>query len=210
MRSSKLLLCCLLMSLTSACSSDIAASLSGSSEGGKKIFVTASSYTGNLGGTSGADAKCNSDANKPSDGSNYKALIASNISGGNLARQPCVGDCVSPGTEASDWPLAASTRYVRTDGTLIGTTDQFQKFDLNAEISISSSTTDLVWTGLIPDSNYQISAYHCTNWTVTTGHGTDGNAAGTDGTYTAEFRYTLTWQLVLACTSSRKLICVEI
>jgi hypothetical protein len=31
----------------------------------KIIFVTSAGFTGNLGGVSGADSKCSSDANKP-------------------------------------------------------------------------------------------------------------------------------------------------
>lgn len=43
----------------------------------KIIFVTESSYSGNLEGLAGADAKCNSDNSKPN-GSAYKALINGN------------------------------------------------------------------------------------------------------------------------------------
>lgn len=47
------------------------------------IFVTSGTWTGNLGGYSGADAKCNADANKPSGsaagaGKTYKALLNGN------------------------------------------------------------------------------------------------------------------------------------
>ena len=42
---------------------------------GKTLFVTAAGYNGNLGGVSGADAKCMADANKPSDGKTYKAML---------------------------------------------------------------------------------------------------------------------------------------
>lgn len=178
---------------------------------GKIIFITASSYTGDLGGKSGADDKCNSDANNPGDGSQYKALIGVNQVLPATARMACVGDCVSPGTESSDWPLTASTRYIRPDGTLIGTTDEFEKFDYLGNTTFSSDPTELVWTGLTSDANYTTSAYHCSNWTASSiQSGRGGNAAGTDGTFAAEFRYVLEWEVSVPCGSSRKLICVEI
>lgn len=40
----------------------------------KYIFMTTASYTGNLGGLTGADAKCNADAAKPN-GSTYRAHL---------------------------------------------------------------------------------------------------------------------------------------
>ena len=107
----------------------------GSSTGPYRIFATASQYDGNLGGVSGADAKCMSDANKPAGSSTYKALIAA------TTRQ-------SPFT---DWPLKASTAYVEKNGvTPIGTTTAGRVFTFNLSNAISPAGP-FVWTGIDTD-----------------------------------------------------------
>ena len=47
---------------------------------GKRIFITAATFNGNLGGFSGADSLCNADANRPDTSKSYKALLNNNNS----------------------------------------------------------------------------------------------------------------------------------
>ncbi len=75
-----------------------------------KIFVTAASSDGNLGGVAGADSRCASDANNPGDGT-YKAYI-----GVDSQRDGTAGAQI-------DWVIKPNTQYTRTDGTLIETSD---------------------------------------------------------------------------------------
>ncbi len=88
----------------------------------KFIFVTDLSWNGNLGGLSGADAKCNADAAKP-DSSTYKALVY-----GNAA-------------------LAASQEYKRTDGTVVFTTDASANVPASIDVALDTSAVKRAWTG---------------------------------------------------------------
>lgn len=104
-----------------------------------KIFVTTSSYSGNLGGVSGADSKCNSDAQ--ASGGVYKALL-----GGR-----------------SDWPLQANRDYVNTSSQPIGTTNGSSQFNFNLTSAIGTGT---VWTGLASSwANFNT----CSGWTTSSG-----------------------------------------
>lgn len=76
----------------------------------------ATTHDGNFGDVAAADAVCASDANLPTGGGTYKALIGASTR-------------FAPST---DWPLKASTSYVRSDGkTVIGTTTAARVFSFN-------------------------------------------------------------------------------
>lgn len=96
----------------------------------KVIFVTGQTWNGNLGGFSGANAKCNGAANKPKNGApgtgkTYKALLNSNNA------------------------TVSGTAYYRTDGlTFIATASGG---DLVGSSSLTSAITSSVaspWTGI--------------------------------------------------------------
>jgi hypothetical protein len=99
------------------------------------IFVSNTGSTGNLGGFSGADAKCNSDSAKPSTGFaagyTYKALLNGNNATVN------------------------GISYFRTDGTTPIATATGGNLATTLTNSISTSST-AVWTG---------SSSNCTTWT---------------------------------------------
>lgn len=122
-------------------------------------------------GTSGADAKCMSDANKPTTGGNtYKAIIVD----GTPTRRACtVADCTSNSGNL-DWALSANTPYIRPDGTTIATTNGGGIFvtlgatPLTNSISVSSGS---VATGLGADwLTGSGSSSNCQNWSVNDGH----------------------------------------
>jgi hypothetical protein len=120
------------------------------------IFVTSSSYNGNLGGFSGADAKCNSDSAKPSSGFaagyTYKALL-----NGNNA-------------------TTSGVSYYRTNGlTLIDTATGGNLVGAGFLISSISSNSAGVWTGNGSNS--------CANWTSTGVAGTAGLSSSSSSAY---------------------------
>ena len=122
-----------------------------------KIFVTASGFTGSLGGVAGADAKCMSDANYPGHGT-YKAMIVDGSS-----RVACTSANCSGGTsEHTDWVLHPTTSYTRVDGTQIGTTTSagIFSFPLSASISTVGNWT---LTGLA--ATWTANGSRCLNWT---------------------------------------------
>jgi len=89
---------------------------------GLKIFVSSANYNGNLGGTSGADNKCNNDSARPSTAKAYKALLF--------------------GSSA----LTSGTKYYNTNGYLIGTANSGSDFSGDL-ISAISSSSQYVWYG---------------------------------------------------------------
>ncbi len=151
----------------------------------RRIFVTATSYNGNLGGAAGADAKCASDANKPATG-NYFALIADNT------RIP---------STLTDWVLSPSTAYTRANGvTPIGTTNGAAIFTFPLSSSIGTAPAS-VWVG-INDTDWS-NFDNCDNWS---------DAMAIAGRYGAADSTTATaiHADTSACTEMRRLYCVEV
>lgn len=135
----------------------------------KIIFMTNSTFNGNLSGVSGADQLCMDDSNKPASGI-YKALV------GTSNRQ----------ISGSDWVLKVNTTYTRVNTSItIDTTNSQKWFTFNLENPI---TTDpkYVWTGLY--ENGSVSIYNCNNWFGSSDDGTvgDSNMASSDSIYYTE------------------------
>lgn len=117
------------------------------------IFVTAATFSGNLGGFAGADALCNADVAKPV-GYTFKALLA-----GNNATM----------TGRAYYRTDSTTLIaIATGGDLVGAN--------NLVNSISTSSSPSAWTG----GN---SLNNCTNWTSTASLGARGNPAAALNTY---------------------------
>lgn len=179
----------------------------GSSDSKLRVFVTATSYDGNLGGINGADTKCSTDANKPSTGT-YKAFITGD-SGGLGRRYACINDGVvcpsNPGTGAKNWILQASKDYYRIDQTTkVFTTDA------NGLISTVSNpiqaTAASFWSGFVATTTDWSAATGstCGNW-QSNAFGNNGNAGQANAATVA-----LKGSTIPACDSApQKLLCVE-
>ena len=147
-----------------------------------RIFVTNSSYNGNLGGTTGADQLCMNDANKPNN-LTYKALI------GTLNRS----------ISGSDWVLKANTTYTRVDTSIIIKVTNSQKwFTFNLNNSIANYSKD-IWTGL--SENGTVSSFNCNNWRNTTYDGMIGKSLRVNS---ESIEY-----VEKSCSILRNLYCVE-
>lgn len=130
--------------------------------------------SGNLGGISGADNVCNG-CSKPSNVSSGKAII---VDGTN--RIACTTPNCSGGTsEHTDWPLAPSTTYYRSEGTPIATTTSAGVFSFPLTNTIAEGTYEF-WTGLNEDWTSNTSE-NCSGWTNSTSS-VDGNVGRTDQT----------------------------
>ena len=163
-----------------------------------RIFVTGTSYSGNLGNMAGADAKCNSDGSKPN-ASTYKALLADGVS-----RRACTGASCSPSTgvdQSLDWPLFPGKNYVRADGTTaIGTasTNALLPGTLTNSIATGGGQN---WTGL--NSDWTTASDNCNVWS-------DGSSgfSGMRGTQNATA--STAWSNGQnPCVTSRGIYCVE-
>lgn len=146
------------------------------------IFVTSSSYNGNLSGFSGANTKCTNDINKPSatftSNYTYKALLNNNTA------------------------TNTGGQYYRTDGsTLIATATGGNLVGAAAIVnSISSSgSSSNVWTGATVNGTTN----NCKNWTLSSNN--DYGRVGLDNSPTAAWYSSATPR----CNTSAKLYCVS-
>jgi hypothetical protein len=161
-----------------------------------RIFVTNGTYTGNLGGPTGADTYCNSDSNKPGDGSTYKAIIID-----ALNRTACTNTNCSPAGGAVNWVLYASANYVRaSDAANLFTTNANSIFVFGtASNSFDSGTQKQYWTGFSNANPWTIGGGDCNNWTSTAGSGRGGNSNATDYTSIRAFSSNCNTSLYLLC-----------
>jgi len=139
------------------------------------IFVTSSTYNGNLGGFSGADAKCNSDASKPSSGFasgyTYKALL-----NGNNA-------------------TTSGVTYYRTNGTTqIATATGGNLVGSSSLVNSIASTVASVRTG---------ASANCSSWTTSSSGstGTIGSANSSTSTNWSQSAATCATNVRLYCVS---------
>jgi cysteine-rich repeat protein len=154
-----------------------------------RAFITSTTYNGNLGGQSGAAAKCQSRANSAGLGGTWDAWIGTNVNG--------------PATRF----VPAALGYVRVDGVLIANDfADLTNGSLDQTLSISEYGDSLsgyeVWTGS-SWSGVATSAT-CTNWT--------SSSAGVTGEYGLSNSISSTWSDAgspAACNVTRRLYCFE-
>ena len=167
-----------------------------------KIFVTSGTHNGNLGGISGADTICMADANYPTGGGTYKALLADITN-----RVACTSaSCVTGGaSEHVDWVLKTSTSYVRSNGiTAIGSTNSLGLLP-NTLSNVWNGADTYSWTGLDSSPLWQTDPSTCSSWTssnVSPSTGSVGNNNNTDA-------QSAIGAGTSACDGTHFLICVE-
>jgi hypothetical protein len=162
-----------------------------------RIFVTASTYDGNLGGAQGADNKCNSDPARPQGTTNWKALISA-----TPERTACTSANCSTGlVENFNWVLRPNTLYRRLDGQIIGTTNGSAIFVFPLQNAMDSNSYD-VWTGLL-NSWIQYNPYNCSNWKSNSGF-----ESGRSGMSDYMTGYAIDYG-DLPCSNLHSLYCVE-
>ncbi|MDH4263207.1 MAG: DUF1554 domain-containing protein [Spirochaetia bacterium] len=159
----------------------------------KRIFVTTSTYTGDLRtagagtGIAGADAKCMADANHPDAAQTlanrrlYKAML---VDGTN--RQACTtANCATPPgnlgiAENIDWVLRPNVTYTRADGiTPVFTADWNGVYQIGSAAGsgfVNSISGGQFFSGMRTDWVTN-STNSCTAWTVTSGSAAMGNGS---------------------------------
>lgn len=157
-------------------------------------FVSSATFSGNMGGTSGADAKCLNDVNRPSD-KGYKALLF-----GAGVRVACTtANCSGGPGEHLNWVLLPLTTYFRDDAVgRIMTTDANGIFVFGS-LESSFGTAGDYWTSMNGDWTGNGGA--CGAWALTSGSTRIGS--GTD----------ITNKAISSgggnCNQSHALLCVE-
>lgn len=183
-----------------------------------KIFITASTYNGNLGGISGADAKCQADSNKPATGT-FKAMLVDGVS-----RTACTTDNCSGGVgENVDWVFQSGRIYIRASdsasllspnpaGILPVTTNNFSTNPFTLNHSFDSGSLKEYWTGFAI-SNYwqeatQFTENTCNDWTTgaVTATASNGGRVGASNSTTYSSIRSGSGR---SCDTSNYLLCVE-
>lgn len=160
---------------------------------GKRIFVTASAYNGNLGGISGADAKCASDANKPATGT-YKAYI---VDGTN--RRLCTTAYCTGTSEHIDWVTTIGRNYIRADQSVLIGQAAFAGL-LSSMSNGISSASNASWTGM---AITYVSGSNCTSWTSSSG-AVQGYTGDSQATGNPHYQNSAP-----VCSTTNRLYCVE-
>jgi hypothetical protein len=145
----------------------------GVGDGDHRIFVTSTSYTGNLGGVSGADAKCTSHASSAGLVREYKAIVSDSTSNASGKLQITGSVYIFSGSTSKDLIVSAGSDLWATDTTsLLSSVDKDENF----------STIGLTpWTGTDSDGTVALSSDHCSDWS-TASAGTDGQVGSTNST----------------------------
>jgi hypothetical protein len=151
----------------------------------KRVFVTSTDMTANLGGLIGADLLCTQRAFAAKLGGTYRAWLSTNTT-----------NAVTRITGAGPWSL--------TTGGVAVTRAQLTKSPLTRRIDRDESgvqRSGLVWTGT--DSNGTFLDDDCNDWTTasTAGHAATGDSKSTSDAWTAA--------VPSGCNAQRRLYCFE-
>jgi hypothetical protein len=124
-----------------------------------KVFVTSGTYTGNLGGLTGADQKCQGLANAAGLTGTYKAWL-SDSNGGTPDTRFTKSLVPYEQTNSNATNQIASSYSDLTDGNLRQKIEFTEEGKL-AEVDVSGN---LVWTGTL--SNGKPSGFTCSDWST--------------------------------------------
>ncbi len=162
---------------------------------GRRVFITSTAHTGNLGGLAGADAVCQTRANAASLGGTWKAYMVTDRSNAstNLDRLS-----------------HASVPYARLDGVVVANNwADLSDESIRVPITVSELGTNVnsnVWTGLsnVGGGTNQ----HCDNWSYAGTNCLSGSACGSAGESGMTNNH---WDgyYVFSCGSGFRLYCIE-
>jgi hypothetical protein len=147
--------------------------------GGKRVFITSQVFNGNLGGLSGADAKCQAAADAAGLGGSYQAWLSDedNSPATRFATHFSGPYVLVDGTRIADsWTdLITSTSFGQPplqhaiDQTELGTSATATSVDCFGALGHAVRTA---WTDTLPDGTAMHSFYHtnCAKWTSSAGN----------------------------------------
>jgi hypothetical protein len=130
--------------------------------------LTANTFTGNLGGVAGGNAKCQTEATAAGLPGIYKAWLSD-----SLGNDPAATDAFTQSTVPYVMPNSNLTQVAANwSGLVSGTLEAEIDYAANGTLLTQYSQTYGVWTGT--NSNGTASAQNCSNWT----DGTSGTGKG--------------------------------
>lgn len=187
----------------------------------KAVFVTTSSFNGELGamGVLSADALCNAQTPKPT--GTFKALLVTNASATNKRIATTTG---TDATGQENWVLLPNRQYYlwttsnpggitnTGGGTPIFTTNSHSLFTSLLR-GFSTSGTDTFWTGLNANLTTRSTSpgqNNCDGWTYVNEDGNPSNVYyGVYGTGNSTDMNTALSTNQALCSTTRKIICVQ-
>lgn len=158
----------------------------------RRVFVTKGKFTGNLGGTAGADAKCNSAANAVGLGGTWRAWLSTTTVNAK--------DTL---TDTSPWYKLDRTTVMFPSKTALGAgpSDYVRQFEDGTEFDSDGDRLD-VWTGTSPSGTFM--AGTCLDWTSDV-----AEQSGTTGCDNAIAEWSTCGISQLSCDSNAHLYCFE-
>lgn len=165
----------------------------GISDSDHRVFVTSSTYNGNLGGFAGADSRCKEAADNSGLERTYKAIVSTSTSDAEVRLNITGG--VYMFTNSSTRVLIASSGVDLWGATTV---------DLLNSINISeiySSIISDVWTGTNSEGG-QMATDTCSDWASTAGNGFYGNPTKVNADWVEDSPDN--------CSSTKHLYCISV
>ncbi|HVK62394.1 MAG TPA: DUF1554 domain-containing protein [Bdellovibrionales bacterium] len=165
---------------------------------GKVIYKTVAEYNGNLGGITGADAKCA--ASQP-DGVDTTATVRAFIVDDGVREACDDATCAN----SIDWVLTPNWDYFNIDGDKIGTVAATGVFTAYSAAVYPTGTNwqDTAYTGL--NGNYWDITATCNSWTSSSGADSVSGVGHTPEANSMQF----TANANMGCDTIAPIICVE-
>lgn len=156
----------------------------------KRVFITSTKYTGNLGGLSGADNKCQGRATSTGLGGTWKAWLSDGVTSVLSRQSQSTGSyrLMNGITVANNWKDL-------TDGTLT------KSININELGSWVPSADGIVWTNTTASGTRASTTSHCSNWTSIEGLGFYGVSGITYSAWTQGRNSN--------CSNAHRLYCFE-
>lgn len=155
------------------------------SEHYRRAFASSTTYTGNLGGIDGADAICQSLANKADLGGRWMAWLSSS--------KRSMNDFIA---RTANYKLLGSTPPIINATNLYSLASAINRDEDGNSIASSSAWTGTSASGSVDGTNT------CSDWTSTSGSARVGSTAGTGSTWT--------YNATATCGNSYRIYCFEI
>ena len=170
----------------------------GISDGNHRVFVTSNTYNGNLGGISGADSICNTEASSSGLKRTYKAILSSSLSSA-FSRLNLTGKVyVFSDSETNSVVVNLGTDLWNTGS---GGADLLSSINIDTNYNVVSLSP---WTGTDSDGSITLTGDMCQNWTSSSAafQGQTGSTSSLNDSWIEGISSN--------CNLSRRLYCISI
>lgn len=161
----------------------------------RRVFVTSSLFTGDLGGVAGADARCQAAADEAKLPGTYRAWLSTDSysPAATFFQSPVPYVLVNGTPVADDWNDLVDESLI----TGIFMTEWGEEPQQNpmpcGDILIP------VWTNTSPEGVLLLTGFDCSSWTSTTGLGRTGRAGSSDFQWTQSCEVSCAFPIALYC-----------